>query len=152
MTCCKARSRQSKRSKTLLLYNNTIWTCTWLIDRRYTYFWWDYRPVFWPDTKAEEDCDCNKKPEDLTLGEAQGIVFNCLHSLQPEASWSRIKAALRQKFSLVLQVTHAAKRLMNKYQEKGETLQEFNLEFSKIAWTITKKSTAQITNPLKTNM
>ena len=45
-------------------------------------------------------------------------------------SSNKVKAALRQQFSLVVSVMHAVARLMSCYQQKGDGLQEFNFEFS----------------------
>ena len=46
--------------------------------------------------------------KELALGRAQGAGIKCLKLLPADASWNNIKAVLRQQFSLVPMVTHAA--------------------------------------------
>ena len=60
----------------------------------------------------------------------QGAVIKYLRSLPPETNWNEVKAALRQQFSLVPTVTHVAVRLMNQYQQRDESLRDFDFGFS----------------------
>ena len=54
--------------------------------------------------------------KELTLGKAQGVVINYLKSLPVVVIWNNVKAILRQQFSLVPAVTHAATWLVHRYQ------------------------------------
>ena len=54
-------------------------------------------------------------PKELALGKAQGAVIKCLKSLPHDVSWNNVKAILRQQFSLVPAVNHAATWLMHRY-------------------------------------
>ena len=49
-----------------------------------------------------------------SLGKVQGLVVKCLKLLPADASWDGIEAILRQQFSLVPTVTHAATWLMHR--------------------------------------
>ena len=66
-------------------------------------------------------------PKELALGKAQGTVIKCLKLLPADANWNIEETILRQELSLVPTVTHAATQLMLRYQQKGESEQEFNL-------------------------
>ena len=49
-------------------------------------------------------------------------------------------------------VTHAAKQLMHRYQQKEESLQEFNFEFSELIQAVTNHEPKDIADPLKIYM
>ena len=59
-------------------------------------------------------------PIELALGKSQGALFKYLKSLPLDTNLSNVKAILRQQFSLVTTVTHAATWSMHRYQQKGE--------------------------------
>ena len=67
-------------------------------------------------------------PMELALVKIQDTFSMCLKSLPPDMSWINVKAVLSHQFSLVLAVTHAATHLIDRYQQKGESLQEFKLQ------------------------
>ena len=57
----------------------------------------------------------------VSLGKAQGAVIKFLKSLPADVSWNNVKAVLRQQFSPVSPVTHAATQSINRYQQKGKS-------------------------------
>ena len=78
-----------------------------------------------------------QNPKELALEKAQGTVIKCLKSLPADASWNNLKGILRQQFSLVPIVIHAATWLMHRYQHKGQSLQECRFEFSELIQAVT---------------
>ena len=76
-------------------------------------------------------CD-QSNPKVFTLGKPQGTVIKCFKLLPADASWNNVKSILRQQFSLVLTVIHGTEQLVHKYQQKVESLQEFNFKFSEL--------------------
>ena len=74
------------------------------------------------------------------------MVIKCLKTLLADTSWNNVKAILRQQFSLVLTVTHATTLLMHRYQQEGESLQEFNFEFGELIQAVTNHETKDITD------
>ena len=56
---------------------------------------------------------------------------------------------MTQQFSLVSLVTHAATWLVHRYQQKEESLQEFNFDLSELTQAVTNCEPKDITDPLK---
>ena len=54
-----------------------------------------------------------------------------------DARWNKVLPVCRWQFSLVSIVAHASSWLMHRYQQKGQSLQEFNFEFSKLIQAVT---------------
>ena len=85
----------------------------------------------------------------MALGKDQIEVIKCLKSLPADTSWNNVKAIWGQKFPLVLTLTHNATQLMHRYQQKGESLKEFNFEFSEFIQAVMNDDPQDITDPLK---
>ena len=85
----------------------------------------------------------------LALGKAQVAVIIFLESLLPDMSWNHVNAVLWQQFSLVPMVTDAATHPMHRYQQKWESLQEFNFNFSEHIQVVTNHEPKGIADPLK---
>ena len=130
---------------------------------------WDFENDFYTDDiptfdgKPELYFDCvlklentaavtKQNPKDLALGKAQGTVIKCLKSLPADSSWNNVKAILRQDFFLIPTVTPAATLLINRFQQKGQCLQEFNIEFSKLIQDVTNYEYQDISDSLKIYM
>ena len=75
-----------------------------------------------------------------------------MESFPADVSWNNVKAVLRQLFSLVPMITHAAMQLMYRYQQKGESLQEFNYQFIELIQAVTNHEHKDITDPVKIYM
>ena len=80
------------------------------------------------------------------------MVIKCLKSLPADTSWNNVKTILRQLFSFVPIVTHAATQLMHKYQQEGENVQEFNFEFCELIQALMSHEPENIIDPLKIHM
>ena len=85
----------------------------------------------------------------MSLGKSSRCSQKCLESLPADAYFNNVKSGLRQQFSLVPLVMHAAMQLVQRYEQRGESLYEFNIEFSKLTIAITNLEHKDIADPLK---
>ena len=67
-------------------------------------------------------------------------------------SYNNVRVVLLQWFSLVPVVSHVAAHLMQRYQQKGESLQEFNFKFIYFIQAITNQELKDITDLLNMSM
>ena len=90
-----------------------------------------------------------QNPKELALVKAQGTVIKCLKSLPVDTSRNNVKAILKQQFSLLPPVTHAAIQIVPRYKQQAESLQEFNFEFSELIYAVSNCEPRDIIDPLK---